>query len=212
MFYPRLFENPNAVYVRDHDVAVPWDVTKTYAFSYYGNKMYIGSLNMTHMKLYASCPEFDELANERLGRGRYSGRIFEEFKVIAFWDFPEDKAMLMNVLSDIENASRLKFDDEWKIEIPNNTERGKDEFGGWGSWYPKLNTQQFVSIEDYEYPGKRKREDVMQGHVDSPIKKEMNRKAGNYTRPRGFGSDKTSWDSPNNIVFRQKQMTSESKK
>lgn len=114
MIYPRLFENPNALFIdgKSHD----WVDFKNIPFSYYNDKMYVGNNGESHHEL--SPPEIKY--SPKPTRGPYSGRIFPNLKIISFWHFPEDKTKLLKILKDITEIRKdLDFSDpNWVVEIP----------------------------------------------------------------------------------------------
>jgi len=203
-FYPVLFENPNAVYYDKVGTVVDWTQVRSLAFSYYGGMMYIGSGRSTHLDLYKQYNGTDELAKSREGRGKYAGRVYTSLKIISFWEFPENKKVLQQILNDIEEETSIHFDNSWRVEVPlnyNNT-------ASWGTWHPSKNSQEFVPIDKYDGGFSRSEEEMKQKHIMSPIEKEAIKKK--HPVLAGFGSDKTAWDSPNNIKVRQTKYTSES--
>lgn len=207
MFYPKLFENPNSIYLEKLDVNVNWYDVKTLGFSYYNDEMHVSS--QSHYAMYKDLKINDPVAKSREGRGRYAGRLFLSSKIITFWEFPETNDILTMVLYDIEQLTSIKFDETWKIEVPVKYKGYDYTINGWGKYYPRKNEQHYVTIDDYDGNFARKPQEIMQKHVMPPIEKQ---KLKNNSYPRGFGSDKTSWDSQRNIAIRQKELTSESKK
>jgi hypothetical protein len=199
----KINENPNAVYSEEYDVAIPWTSIRTMCFSYYGEKMYIGSGKMTHLNLYAEYPGIDERAEDNLGRGKYAGRLFVNLRIISFWDFPPNKSEFDKTIADIEKMVNTKFTDDWKVEVPSKRTLEKKDNFGWGSWYPKKTDQEFIPIREYAGGYERNPDEMRMQHVMSPLKK-------SETNNSMKGSYKTAWDSKDNIESRQKRMTSES--
>lgn len=208
MFYPKLFENPNAVYLETYHAAVDWSQVKTMAFAYYCGMMFIGSGRSTHIKLYKELKIKDELAEKRHGRGKYAGRLYMSSKIITFWEFPETNKILMKLLVDIEEETSIHFDNSWTVEVP--LYKDSDHTAYWGDWQPRQSSQKFVPIDKYVGGSTRSEEEMQQQHILPPIEKEKQKKLNPVAT--GFGSDKTAWDSKNNIEFRQKKSTSESLK
>lgn len=190
-FYPRLFENPNALYMPDIEKIVVWSESKTFPFSYYNGELYLGKWGDTHLNI--KTPQ-DYKGDTR---GQYSGRIFADYKIIAFWHFPEDQKTLKKVLDDLrkkiyadENDSYEKdhykydfYDGEWMIEVPSEVEEYKkypttkeyDFFmypmPNWGTWRPEEENQEYVKVKDYEKGTERSAEELAQQHVVSPLLK-----------------------------------------
>jgi hypothetical protein len=52
-FYPRLFENPNALYIPEIEYPVEWNETNTFPFSYYDGVMHLGAWGDTHDDMIA---------------------------------------------------------------------------------------------------------------------------------------------------------------
>jgi len=207
MFYPKLFENPNSVYLEKYHEAIDWSQVKTLAFSYYCGMMFIGSGRSTHDKLYKELKIKDELAEKRHGRGKYAGRLYMSSKIITFWEFPETNEILMKLLTDIEEETSIHFNNSWTVEVPLFI-KDSDHTAYWGDWYPKQSAQKFVPIDKYVGGVMRSEEEMQQKHIMDPIEKEKQKKLNPVAK--GFGSDRTAWDSPHNIEYRQKQITSES--
>lgn len=198
-----LVENPNAIYSEDYDVVIRWQNVRTVCFSYYGEKMYVGTEKMSHLNLYAKTPYIDEIAEENFGRGKYAGRLFISNRIISFWDFPPDKNTLKQVLFDIEQSIPIKFDKDWKIEVPTDKIMRLKNDTGWGSWYPTKEDQEFIRVEDYKPGFVRNKDELKIPHIESPLYK-LN------TTSSLKGSYKTAWDAKDNIKNRQRIFTSES--
>jgi hypothetical protein len=205
-----LFENPNAVYLEEFHSAVEWPQIKTLAFSYYNDIMYVGSSRTTHKELYKNARVKDPLAENREGRGKYAGRIYVTPQILTFWEFPESSTILKQLLADIEEETTIRFNNSWKVEVPVIYDKDIDINADWGSWHPRSGSQKFISINMYSGGFARSEKEMKQNHVELPIEKEKNKLKTDYAR--GFGSDRTSWDSPNNIKIRQAKTTSESTK
>jgi hypothetical protein len=199
----KINENPNAVYSEEYDVALPWHAIRTMCFSYYGEKMYVGSGLMKHLNLYAQYPEIDEMAENNLGRGKYAGRLFVNLKIISFWNFPPNKLEFDKTIADIEKVVNTKFTDDWKVEVPSKKIMSTSNDQGWGNNHPKKDDQEFIPIREYTGGYERNPDELRMQHVMSPLKK-------SETNNSMKGSHKTAWDSKDNIESRQKRMTSES--
>jgi len=215
IFYPRLFENPNAVYIPKENRAKDWSDTYTIPFSYYGKKLYVGVDGQTHDEMIDLAPK----NYEGDGRGKCSGRLFLKEKIITFWHFPENKEALKKLLSELQNNinndsdrdERVDFENkQWRIEIPkeynklkNYPKGGLGNYPKWGSWYPKKEDQTFVKIEKYNKKYERSKEELEIRHLIPPG-------AGKKPVSFGFGSK-----SPNYLSKRKWQMATvgdESKK
>lgn len=186
--YPRLFENPNALYI-EGEGAMDWTEFKNIPFSYYNNKIYCGRNGETHAEMAEqhinSYNEFSE------ARGQYSGRIFVNEKIITFWHFPENKQTLLKVLKDItewiqshnyydESIKKINFSNpEWTVEIPTmdwqHFEQMKDYDEArynkmWKqNWNPTKNDQEFIPIKNYNGEYERSEEELKIRHKELPI-------------------------------------------
>jgi len=164
--YPRLFENPNAIYDTETGKTAMYN-KDAMPFWYMGDIMHVGGIGSTH--------------DTRLN---YAGRLFFTQKIITFWHFPENKAVLNKVLSDIEKRLNktgkrdINFKrDGWKIEIPaddifqkmKNGDSSNDK--NWGNWSPSVTEQKFIDIDDYNGEYERSTDELKQDHVISPLLK-----------------------------------------
>jgi len=155
----KLFENPDTIIVADKFGIrnVEWDEDVwNISFSYYNGDMYVGGY--THESLIEevedeikerdglSDDEFIELMNKYdQGRGECAGRLFVDYEIITFWDFPEDNEELLQVIKDLEEHVGFKIGDEWLVELSDMDE--------------------YVRIKDYKKSYKRSEEELKQGHL-----------------------------------------------
>ena len=223
-FYPRLFENPNALYIPEIEYPVEWNETNTFPFSYYDGVMHLGAWGDTHDDMIAP----PKHKGDR--RGQYSGRVFADYKVITFWHFPENQETLKKVLDDLkEKIYEDKYDNyaqdhykydfydgEWMIEVPEDVEKLKKypttkkidnfeyAFPNWGSWHPKKDEQKYVKVKDYEKGVERSAEELAQQHVKSPLLKPKKK-----VEP-GWGSNSERYKRKR--AWQMASMTDESKK
>jgi hypothetical protein len=193
--YPKLFENPNAIWNDEKKRKNDWKEKHDIAFSYYnkGKKKMLVSTD-THGDISCENPSMTSLGYS--GRGVNSGRIFRDQKIITFWIFPKDYEDLIKTLRDVEKAVKERYagklklnlltDKKWRIEIPN---RGDDEevkyetlHGNWGSWDPEEGDQKYIPISIYKGGPKRSKKELAQQHVLSPLLKPKREV------PYGFGS------------------------
>jgi len=176
--YPKLFENPNAIYVGQFTGGMPnivtlnTDINDVITFGYNTEKteLFMGYGDVYHNDF----PIF---------RGPCSGRIFRKYKIITFWMFPENAKELFKFLHDLEEKTDIKFDSSWKIEIPVNSQYEKEinNKNGWGSWYPHEDDIKYISIDDYTKPFRRSKEELAIKHLIPPG-------AGKKEVPMGYGS------------------------
>ena len=197
-FYPKLFENPNAI-VAPKGKVIDWTDDLCIPFGYYNDKLFIGYPNDTHFDMYGEYlqnnPLYIDTTSTLAERGKYSGRIFTSYNYITFWNFPENKNKLKQVLNELEvkinNDSWYKIkkisvdfsNPEWKIEIPIDIEEVKKTNNVmWGDWYPNEDEVNYIPIEDYDYGYERTPEELSQEHVKSPLLKQSK-------VVQGFGSE-----------------------
>jgi hypothetical protein len=197
-YYPRLNENPNAIWDVKKERIEEWKVGKDIAFTYTDHlkKEMIVSKD-THGDISR---EADIESFGYRGRGVNSGRIFVSQKVISFWAFPKNNKDLIKTLADVEKAVQRKYDKKlnlltnkkWTIEIPVDKQEAKNYPGGWGDWYPKKNSQKFISIDQYKKrikrPPERSPEELQIRHLIPPA-------AGKKEVPPGFGSKSPKYQS-----------------
>jgi len=121
----------------------------------------------------------------------FSGRMWVKYKVISFWDYPNDYEQLKEVLEDIEaeyyvvNKETIKFDDEWKIEVIfDGDEQIINKYLFWGDSMLDgdqryINDSKLIPINDYKGSGKRTAEELAKAHME----------VGKGGKVDGFGSD-----------------------
>ena len=133
----------------------------------------------------------NELTREDKERGKNSGRIFTNQKLLTFWVFPENQGELLKILADLENKTKLNIinDPEWRIEIPAGEFKKAltDDQGSWGSWYPRIGQMEMVPIKDYKGDHTRSEEDMGQQHAFSPMDpRKKKRKVWKSKSPSGI--------------------------
>ena len=182
---------------------------KAYPFGYYNKKFYLGNEGQTHGSMQAD----DEVWLNRK-RLKYSGRIWIEPKqIVSFWNYPKTKDKMKKVISDLDNAFKVKYGmnlniwNKFKLDIlikPNSK-----SLGGKFSWEKDVDnrignavdtnfkdshrTEKYVatliSFDDYDtsidYKGSS--EDVP--HIKSPMIKgasNVSGEIGSKKRPGGL--------------------------
>ena len=134
--YPKLNENPNAIYDPKSEKVIQWDSDNCIVFTYLNDKkieMVIGidthnSLFFEDTNKFRIYPEYFQ------GRGPCSGRLFKTQKIISFWSFPESHEELIEALEKIEKATweklevhlNLLTDKNWKVEFPTDKKAIRD--------------------------------------------------------------------------------------
>ena len=192
-YYPALNENPNSINIykifpEDDEPESPKNVVGwheqrgawTFGWTLNEDEFKCEDGWRTHFDLFGVSSKY-----MISGRGKDSGRLFPDYKVITFWDFPKDHAELIDVIKRIENITGYEIldDPKWKVEIPSResyelSPKKKE----WGDWDPKPSDTEYVSIDDYVNPGVRPKEEMEQEHVKSPLLKKSK------DVPYGFGS------------------------
>ena len=203
-FYPQLNENPNNViqpdvwrkkkeqgkdtYTPGNTETVEYDYGPNVPFMYYDNdsKMATGNPRDTHWDMWRKLQKKNLLTKDDKERSRNSGRLFPNIKVLTFWNFPKDYNELVKVIKDLEKETGYKFldDPEYLIEIPaaENKSAIDDDKGSWGSWTPRIFSQDFIPFSEYKGGHKRSEEELGQEHIASPMSKKKK------TVPQGVGS------------------------
>jgi len=102
--------------------------------------------------------QHDDLVSKNLIRNdfKYPGRLWTDEKIISFWKYPT-KEELPKVLKDIEDVSDVKFDEDWMIEVVDNSNGYKDS--------------DFISFEEYEGSPDWNDREFETEHEKSPILK-----------------------------------------
>jgi len=183
-----LNENPNATIdpktwekKKDQPSYTPpkieFDEEGTIPFGFYGagKTLITGTPKMTHMHLLNKAKKEGLLktAGEFKERGRNSGRIFSNQKILSFWNFPKDYNELVDVIKELENKTNLNIlnDPEWRVEIPAGEFKGayEKDTGSWGSWHPRVGQLAFIPIDEYKGGYQRSASDLAQQHAFSPM-------------------------------------------
>jgi hypothetical protein len=193
-----LRHNKKSLHYRDGD-AIPFFVTT--------NK----NKNHTEVKkLYMDENKFGIMHGDIPGRHpnnrAYPGRIWLKSKVMSFWVYPNEK-LFKSIIHKIEEKLGIKmFNNGWQIEVykSGTGEINRREFdknqGADQYYYNDYNGKRdVVPIEEYagseDAPEEEKIAHLMNWQEKEKLKKEKG--------VHGFGSDKTSWDRPHNIKWRQ---------
>lgn len=140
--------------------------------------------------------------NEK-GERAYPGRLWLKSKVIAFWVYPDDEMFKM-IIKKIEEKKKIQiFNNGWRMEV--QKKRGKikkkkfrpndDLYLNDGGYENAM----LIPIE--EYAGSP---DVPQEQLMMHLMKWQDReKLKGSAKTKNWGSDKTSWDAPKNLPYRQ---------
>jgi len=191
-----LNENPNGSYSKKEKDVVEYG--GGYAFGYADthetdDMFFIGEMGETHDDI----GEEHRIDQEYL---KWSGRIWPDEKVIAFWDVPT-KRMLDNILYDISNSDVIY--NGYNAKLLKSLYKGNldlfksftfdinPEFDFSESYYSETGIDDMTSLVSYDnYPeyGVYTKEIIRPKHTDTPIEKERKRKIVNTTILKGYGS------------------------
>jgi hypothetical protein len=147
--------------------------------------------------------------NDMLYKGKnkaFAGRLWLYSRIISFWVYPNIK-LFKQIIKQLEKKLKIKlFNNHWRIEviIDNNGNINREEYDS------NLNNDNFfrpdeqikgdnqlISIEDY-IGSQDQPEELRIQHMLNWKEKEKKK-----TVVKGFGSDKTGWDKPHNIKYKQ---------
>lgn len=219
-----LNENPNAIIdpkewekYKDKPSHTPskieYDAEGVIPFGYYGDPptLITGTSKQTHMHLLNKAKKIDliKTAGQFKERGRNSGRLFTNQKVISFWNFPKDYNELNKVIKDLETKLNIKIsqDPEWKIEIPSGEFKNAldQDVGSWGSWHPRIGQVKYIPINQYKGGYKRSEDEMGQEHIKSPLlKKKKSIGSWGSGKPRGLERLKMQYSMGENFYPRLK--------
>lgn len=122
---------------------------------------------------------------------KYPGRIYENVKVITFWQYPPSKRELKKVIQDIEKAAKIPiWDHGWWLEIVKENDKILTNLEY--DWSNEKYHTEFITLEDYE-GSLNFSEEVRKRHQTSPLQKTKR------PIPKGFGSKNRS-----DLKWRQK--------
>ena len=195
----------NADLIKGYNFKYDWDDGDARPFFFKVNEdhtkvknLYIGDYDETHGDIPES--EDDDIV--------YPGRLWTHRKIMAFWVYPNE-VLFTSMIKSLEKKLGIKiFNNDWRIEViknDNEIERTKfnnDTFNYYGDNHYKEIKTDVIPLDDYvgsENPSEE--EHIM--HMMNWKEKALAKKAGKLNI-NGWGSDKTAWDSPHNIEFRQK--------
>jgi hypothetical protein len=158
--------------------------------------------NIINNKLSVYTGRNGSLHEESMPHIKFSGRLWLDSKIISFWSYPDEK-LFIELIKKLEYELKIKiFYNNWKIQIFNKdgiiqkTNKPDD------AYLTHKGIKQLIPIEEYVSSDALPEEEKAM-HL-------MNWKEKEKLKPNGFGSNKTAWDSENNIQKRQMKYTSES--
>ena len=161
-------------------------------------KLYIGDFKDMHSNMSYKKDEVDRA---------YAGRIWLDLKVISFWVYPSVD-IFNQIIRLFEKQLNIKmFNNNWYVEIIKKDnkilrhefdEEGVEDYF-FGNRNGSSQTEEVIPIEEYsgseDFPEELRIQHMLSWKEKDRLKKEKGVK--------GFGSDKTAWDSPHNIKYRQ---------
>jgi hypothetical protein len=137
MKYLKKFESPDNIKMSNvklgcyDDDAIP--------FGYFKNRLYIGLRKSVH---FGMLKRYNSKMIKDIKEYHLSGRLWANFKIIAFWTFPT-KSELYQFVDDWNSANHIKkenhnifIDTNWSVEVPSKN----------------LKSSTLVSIKDYINP------------------------------------------------------------
>jgi len=139
----------------------------------------------------------------------YPGRLWKDSKVITFWVYP-NPILFKAICQRLERRLKIKIlNNNWKVEVVKNKtgEILTKEFNPEDTDYAYASSTtdyykaEFVPVE--EYTGSENLEvDLTKVHLMGWAEKQKMKEKGMKLAP-GFGADRTAWDQPRNLKYRQ---------
>lgn len=139
----------------------------------------------------------------------YPGRIWTKSKIIAFWVYPND-VLFKEIIKKMEEELDIKiFDNGWKMEIQRKEKKGKIKIkkrkvrSGTDYYMNDDGYENAVLLPIEEYIGSEDVPDEQKKmHLMNWKEKDLAKRAG-LINLKGWGSDRTAYDQPRNIAYRQ---------
>jgi hypothetical protein len=138
----------------------------------------------------------------------YPGRLWLNSKLITFWVYPND-VLFRQIIKKLEEKLNQKiFDNGWRIEvIKREGELFKREYSEedienyYNDERQGYDESELIPLEDYA--GSEDFSDLQkQMHLMGWAEKQKLKEKGVKLAP-GFGADRTAWDQPRNLKYRQ---------
>jgi len=147
-----------------------------------------------------------ETGNYHNGYIKYPGRLWKDSKLITFWVYP-NPILFKNIIEHLEEKLNIQiFNNGWKVEVVKNNTGDiatKEVKPGENYKYSnvKWENSEFVPVE--EYIGSDDQSDLQkQMHLMGWAEKQRLKEKCVKLAP-GFGADRTAWDQPRNLKYRQ---------
>ena len=146
-----------------------------------------------------------------LGEGdewSYPGRLWIKSKIISFWVYPND-ILFKQIIKGLEEKLDIKmFNNDWKVEVIKRegkvVKRDYSEEDIESYYYDErqgYDESELISLD--EYAGSEDFSDLQkQMHLMGWAEKQRLKEKGVKLAP-GFGADRTAWDQPRNLKYRQ---------
>ena len=174
---------------------------------------FFASVDKNHTKiLRVNVGDYEKYHSDITYRGQnkaYAGRLWEDYRIMSFWVYPNVE-LFKQLITKLEKKLKIKiFNNDWKIEVIINDSGDIDKVE-YDSELKEDDEDYFFRPDDQmdgelkiipieEYIGSEDQpEELRIQHLLSWKEKQKQKKA-----VKGFGSDKTAWDSPHNIKYRQ---------
>ena len=138
----------------------------------------------------------------------YPGRLWLKSKVISFWVYPND-VLFKQIIEKLEEKLKIRmFNNDWKIEVIQREgkvfKRDYSEEDIENYYYNErqpYDESELIFIDDYS--GSEDFSDLQkQMHLMGWAEKQRLKEKGVKLAP-GFGADRTAWDQPRNLKYRQ---------
>ena len=166
-------------------------------------EVYVGDTQETHNEIY-----YEDVA-------AYPGRLWLNDKIMSFWIYPNEK-LFVSMIKKLEEEMNIKiFNNGWRLEVVKNKNKNKNEimrkkfnskededeyFGDPDTRY-RWRRSEIIPLDDYVGSEDQPEEDRIM-HMMNWKEKALAKKQGKLDM-KGWGSDKTAWDSPHNLPWRQ---------
>jgi len=201
----KLNETPDFLIIDDGKIdSISYNEYGAYPFGYYESDLVIGYEGDTHKDIeYMNDSGFLDTVEDRSSL-YCPGRLWTEKKIISFWQYPETKEEMENLIEDINNIAEKKdieisIDDSWQVEIRNFD---NDEFNRRVNYIfdntkdklsyidvsRRVHKQQYVLISITDYIGPMDSNEVDQSpHLLPPEKKKK------VLMKNGYRAKETKW-------------------
>jgi hypothetical protein len=197
----KINESPDNLHYKD--VNYEWMDDEARAFGYFRETatMIISNYGSTHPDYLADYFDDNDFCSNKecvSPHFDYPGRIWDEVKIISFWEYPNNIEDMKDVINELEKASGLEiWDNGYKLEIP--IEDGEDITDTID--YDWIEDSIFIPLEEFKqsknFSEKERLQHFMNWDKKSKLKKNI-----------GFGSD--SKKGRQSLKYKQALLKSES--